>query len=556
MINNYNHVTRNNSLAYLVKLATVGPTALPNPDGAASPAVRPKPAEFTQGELDAMEGAMQMAAKGNSEAVADMKKQLATAQPAPTKPSVGSASTSSAPAAKQQPNAIDPHNFDIAVPENTDLGAGTEASDMSAVAPELSDPFAGANTAKEPGWFGSIANNIGSHILQRITGNNRGSAAPTAVSPTANGAALADAADESAVESIVGQLNRAPESERLAMAQEFMASPEYSQKTKDMFAQHMANFTSGDAMQIDPNTSYGAGQLTGKGPNGETVVGKYSDEEFNNGLAAMQNMSSEQRQNAINDLHNNPGLTPAQRQRLSTAIPTLVPPPSETRADVPGNIGRLADANANLQALRQAEAEQTQPQTHDNTMTMGTNIMGGAPIQAPSVPGPISFDASKLDTNLSSAIQAPNAAGLQAAIAQQDSNSEAAKTEAGPITTANNLMSSAMQKVAPRGISGNYAAGPEAAPVEAPVAAQEATPAEAAAPVTAPSTTPTPQTITADMLSQVDRGRMRKQRRHTGAADLNSEMDRWKTLMAELGYTNMSNADYYRWKKDPKSFTP
>lgn len=241
----------------------------------------------------------------------------------------------------------------------------------------------------------------------------------------------------------------------------------------------------------------------------------------------------------------------------------------------------------------------SQQQIRDNTMTMGTNVMGGAPIQAPSVTGPISFDNSKLDTNLSPSTQpanptepvnpalsinqthalniggapqqkpmtldhngpsgvagnisfdnskldtnlspstqTPNAAGLQAATAQQGSNSGAAKPEAGPITTANNLMSSAIQKVAPRGVSGNYAAGPAAQPAAQPAASQ---PAPAAAPVAAPTQPAAPQYDA----SKITRDQMRQYAKYTGANDMNSDMDKWKTWQAMQGNRNASNADYY-----------
>lgn len=71
--------------------------------------------------------------------------------------------------------------------------------------------------------------------------------------------------------------------------------------------------------------------------------------------------------------------------------------PTEARANVPGNLNRLGEA---ANALR---ADQQQ-QLRDNTTTLGSNIIGGLPVSAPSVVGPIEF--ADLNTDLSPSTQA------------------------------------------------------------------------------------------------------------------------------------------------------
>ena len=54
-------------------------------------------------------------------------------------------------------------------------------------------------------------------------------------------------------------------------------------------------------------------------------------------------------------------------------------------------------------------------------------------------------------------------------------------------------------------------------------------------------------------LSKISRKDMAKYRKHTGAVDMNSEMDRWKTYQAMNGNPNASNADYYAWKRKQRA---
>lgn len=50
-------------------------------------------------------------------------------------------------------------------------------------------------------------------------------------------------------------------------------------------------------------------------------------------------------------------------------------------------------------------------------------------------------------------------------------------------------------------------------------------------------------------LRGISREQMQQNRRYTGARNMNSEMDRWKTWMAMNGNRNASNADYRAWKQ-------
>lgn len=59
--------------------------------------------------------------------------------------------------------------------------------------------------------------------------------------------------------------------------------------------------------------------------------------------------------------------------------------------------------------------------------------------------------------------------------------------------------------------------------------------------------------ITPEELMAVTKPRMDAHSKMTGAQDLNSEVDRWKTIAAEKGNRNLSNKDFARWKKNNKS---
>lgn len=83
-----------------------------------------------------------------------------------------------------------------------------------------------------------------------------------------------------------------------------------------------------------------------------------------------------------------------------------------------------------------------------------------------------------------------------------------------------------------------------------------ANPAPAAAPVAAPQATPqaapqsaiqsTPQAAPAGYNpAAITRAQMRQYSRYTGARNMNSDMDRWKTYQAMNGNRNASNRDYY-----------
>lgn len=61
---------------------------------------------------------------------------------------------------------------------------------------------------------------------------------------------------------------------------------------------------------------------------------------------------------------------------------------------------------------------------------------------------------------------------------------------------------------------------------------------------------------TLDDLKRITAAQMRKNRRFTGASNGGSEMDRWKTWMAMNGGNgNVSNADYWAWKKQQSGAT-
>ena len=79
---------------------------------------------------------------------------------------------------------------------------------------------------------------------------------------------------------------------------------------------------------------------------------------------------------------------------------------------------------------------------------------------------------------------------------------------------------------------------PVAAPVAAPVVPPAPKPADK--PVAAPAVA-TPRQLNINDITEED---MRKYRKYTGASDMNSEMDRWKTLQAMQGNMNASNRDY------------
>lgn len=71
--------------------------------------------------------------------------------------------------------------------------------------------------------------------------------------------------------------------------------------------------------------------------------------------------------------------------------------------------------------------------------------------------------------------------------------------------------------------------------------------------VTAPKDQSTGFSITPEELRAVTKPRMDAYAKLTGAQDLNSEVDRWKTIAAEKGNKNLSNKDFKKWKKDNKS---
>jgi hypothetical protein len=124
-----------------------------------------------------------------------------------------------------------------------------------------------------------------------------------------------------------------------------------------------------------------------------------------------------------------------------------------------------------------------------------------------------------------------------------------------------------------RGNAASPAAAPAASPAAAPTpaaapAAQSpaATPAPATAPVSptpaaapaaqAPAATPEPAPATAPVSptpaqqpaaydpSKITAADMQKYKRYTGAGNMNSDMDKWKTWQAMQGNRNASNADY------------
>lgn len=71
--------------------------------------------------------------------------------------------------------------------------------------------------------------------------------------------------------------------------------------------------------------------------------------------------------------------------------------------------------------------------------------------------------------------------------------------------------------------------------------------------VTAPKNQSTGFSVTPEELKAVTKPRMDAYAKVTGAQDLNSELDRWKTIVAEKGNANLSNKDFNRWKKDNNS---
>ena len=64
-------------------------------------------------------------------------------------------------------------------------------------------------------------------------------------------------------------------------------------------------------------------------------------------------------------------------------------------------------------------------------------------------------------------------------------------------------------------------------------------------PSQAPAQTPAPS----PNLSAITQAQMKQYAGQTGASNMNSEMDRWKTWQAMQGNTNASNADYRAWKR-------
>lgn len=73
--------------------------------------------------------------------------------------------------------------------------------------------------------------------------------------------------------------------------------------------------------------------------------------------------------------------------------------------------------------------------------------------------------------------------------------------------------------------------------------------------ITAPTTRPTatrpsvparPATPNPHAFRNITADDMRNFRRHTGASNMNSEMDKWKTWQAMQGNLNASNADFYK----------
>jgi hypothetical protein len=100
---------------------------------------------------------------------------------------------------------------------------------------------------------------------------------------------------------------------------------------------------------------------------------------------------------------------------------------------------------------------------------------------------------------------------------------------------------------------------PAAAPVVAPIPSgpSAALPREANAMMRGKGLpAPKPVAPAADALidlSKISRKDMAKYRKHTGARDMNSEMDRWKTWQAMNGNPNASNADYYAWKRNQRA---
>jgi outer membrane biosynthesis protein TonB len=100
---------------------------------------------------------------------------------------------------------------------------------------------------------------------------------------------------------------------------------------------------------------------------------------------------------------------------------------------------------------------------------------------------------------------------------------------------------------------------PAAAPVSpapAPASAPQQTPAPAPAPAPAPQQTPAPAPAEAPVSpapaqqpaaydpSKITAADMRKHRGVTGASNMNSDMDKWKTWQAMQGNRNAANADY------------
>lgn len=81
------------------------------------------------------------------------------------------------------------------------------------------------------------------------------------------------------------------------------------------------------------------------------------------------------------------------------------------------------------------------------------------------------------------------------------------------------------------------------APAAAPVAAPQATPQ--AAPRSAVQATPQQAAPAGYNPSAITRDQMRQYSRYTGARNMNSDMDRWKTYQAMNGNRNASNRDYY-----------
>lgn len=72
------------------------------------------------------------------------------------------------------------------------------------------------------------------------------------------------------------------------------------------------------------------------------------------------------------------------------------------------------------------------------------------------------------------------------------------------------------------------------------------------APKTAPAPAPSAQATQNPFYDpkSITRQQMRQYRRYTGATNMNSDMDRWKTYQAMNGNRNASNADYYSAKRN------